>query len=470
MSTTERFRPGAPTVLLLLAVWMAMFAGAFENTGMKPSYPSLLQELGEGVDISVFSTIFMVGGFVSAMLLARYIQKERAVPLFLIFTGIQTVGLVLCFFSTSLPMFLLGRLVQGTGEGVVVACVFFCISTLLPAGKPRSLGYASISVAWLTSSLLTPAFYWAIPVATWRFVIAVLIAICVASAILAFLGRRAMTTQGSSPSASKTKRPLAGSTVLQVLLLAVVLFIFSQFAGRIPNAVVACAIGTLVLSVVIFSTFRSGKGLLTIRQEVRRFVFVRAVVSAVYSAGLSFASIALIIGADSSSVRIAIVTSLAAVGWTTGSILQSRLRARAGNQLGGGLGALAIGLIGFIAAVLLGQDWVGGFGLFLAGVGIGVASNALPGFVSEAVEESELAESLTGLEIVDTVATTVVLVAVGAILAANAGSPSEQPALLAIYGLLAAAAIAAAVWIFRAKDQNSAGDDDLPIDTMAQEA
>jgi hypothetical protein len=89
--------------------------------------------------------------------------------------------------------------------------------------------------------------------------------------------------------------------------------------------------------------------------------------------------------------------------------------------------------------------------LFLAGVGIGTATNALPGFVASAVHESELAESLTGLEIMDTVATTVVLVAVGAVLSASTGTSGANAALVAVYIGLSVSALLAAIWISRTK-------------------
>lgn len=446
METTLRGRVSRGRyVVFMVGVWLAALVGAFENTGLGPSYPDILAHFGNAGDISLFSTIFMVGCFLSAMLASRYISRRTVAQIFVAFTLVQVAGLVICRLASSLALFLFGRFVQGVGEGIIVASVFYCLSAFLPKGRMRKMGYASVSVAWLIASLSSPSLYAVLSAPEWKAILSILIGVSILSCVCLVLGRVPVAPREDE---AQGKSKVSVGSVVQVILVAVVLFAYSQFANLLHSPGLASVVGILVLSILLYGSFNS-RSVLRIDSSIRGLLFVRAVVSGLYASGMAFVSLLMIWAFGASTTAIALAMSVAAIGWTTGSVFQANLRATSRRQLSLGLAALGGGLALVLVGVLAKEMVPLFLGAFTSGLGIGVATNALPVFVTDSVADNDLAESLTGLEVADTVTTTVALTVLGVLITQALASPETALWVGVIYGALVACAFVSSLMIAR---------------------
>jgi len=421
-------RIDGPGPVFFVGIWLAAFTGAFEATGLGPSFPLVARELSGSADVSPYITSFTAVSFASAVGLGGFLRRANYTKWFLAATLIQVLGLVVCAFSTSQFSFIAGRSLQGFGEGLLTVAIFYGLVEFNGQPKQRAVGLASVSVAWLSASAVSPLVYWLVPIDTWRLVFWLLVGTSVSSAFLVLTGRPSLARHQSL-----SMWPDRGAGQVRGLLtlgtVTVIVFAFSQGATLLGNPVlvVLFGVGSLLGSAWLLLSGKLSLRITRSRAMIDALV-TRGAVSSVYAVTMTFLPVVVYAQFSASPTQTAVVTALGAVGWTTGAFLQTRMTAlRADVQLNLGLVGLAAGLVVIGIAVVAGGPLpLVVAGAFSAGTGTGIATNSLPAFISELSSFDRTSSDLSAAESVDTISTTVLIAGLGCLLSPSLSSSSTN--------------------------------------------
>jgi MFS family permease len=207
-------RYAAPAAMFTLGIALHAFNAFIASTTM----PSAAIEIG-AVSLlnwatSSYLVASIVGGAAAAVLKARF----GARVVLLVSSAVFISGTLAFGLSGSVAPLLVGRVLQGAGEGVVMACCY----TLIPEMFPKSLVpriFALESVAWATAALAGPLIAGAITeLASWR--VAVLVSVPAALGFMMFVPW--CVPGGHNAKGAKLRMPLA-----QLSLVALGVFILS---------------------------------------------------------------------------------------------------------------------------------------------------------------------------------------------------------------------------------------------------
>ncbi len=150
----EIFGPRYLSVTVILALGVSLFA--FNAFLTSAALPSAVHELGGVEIISWATTLYLVfaivGGAAAALLKRRMGSRGSLVWLALIFL----VGTLVAALAADMPQVLVGRAIQGFGEGVVAALCFALIPELFPSRLvPKVFGMQA--VVWAIAAFGGPA-------------------------------------------------------------------------------------------------------------------------------------------------------------------------------------------------------------------------------------------------------------------------------------------------------------------------
>ena len=150
----EIFGPRYLPVTTILALGVSLFA--FNAFLSSTALPSAVQELGGIEVISWATTLYLVfaivGGAAAAMLKRRLGSRLSLLSL----AGVFLVGTLIAALAGSMSQVLVGRAVQGFGEGVVAALCFALIPELFPSRLvPKVFGMQAM--VWAVAAFGGPA-------------------------------------------------------------------------------------------------------------------------------------------------------------------------------------------------------------------------------------------------------------------------------------------------------------------------
>ncbi|HWV19646.1 MAG TPA: MFS transporter [Devosia sp.] len=150
----EIFTPRYATVTLILCLGVALLA--FNAFLASISLPTAVQELGGVALISWALTLFLVFAIVGGSGAALLKQRLGARTALLASSGVFLLGTVIAATATSMPQVLVGRALQGLGEGVVSAICFALIPELFPSRLvPKVFGLQAM--IWAIAAFGGPA-------------------------------------------------------------------------------------------------------------------------------------------------------------------------------------------------------------------------------------------------------------------------------------------------------------------------
>src|SRR5690606_6497302 len=115
----EIFQPRYASVTLILCLGVSLLA--FNSFVATVSLPTAVRELGGVALISWAVTLFLVFAIIGGSGAALLKQRLGARTGLLVSAGVFLVGTLVATFALSMPVVLLGRALQGLGEGVVAA-------------------------------------------------------------------------------------------------------------------------------------------------------------------------------------------------------------------------------------------------------------------------------------------------------------------------------------------------------------
>jgi MFS family permease len=150
----EIFTPRYATVTLILCLGVALLA--FNAFLASISLPTAVQEMGGVALISWALTLFLVFAIVGGSGAALLKQRLGSRTALLVSSAVFLLGTLIAGTATSMPQVLVGRALQGLGEGVVSAVCFALIPELFPSRLvPKVFGLQAM--IWAVAAFGGPA-------------------------------------------------------------------------------------------------------------------------------------------------------------------------------------------------------------------------------------------------------------------------------------------------------------------------
>ncbi|WP_144881202.1 MFS transporter [Microbacterium paraoxydans] len=257
------------------------------------------------------------------------------------------LGLLISGFATTMPQFLIGRLVQGLGAGGQTVALYVVVARLYP---PHLHGrvFAAFAAAWVVPSMIGPFLAGAVAeYLDWRWAfLGVAVLTAIAFSMIAIRLRGVDLGRGEP----QDRRALLTRLLLAVVVavLAVVIGLSAELDPAIgwPVALGAVlAIGVVVLPLLPRRTLRAGAGLPSV-------VLMRGVAAGAFFAAEAYIPYLLMRKFDFSATWAGVALMLAAFAWAGASAAQGRYGERLGNHriTALSLGALLVAMLCVLAA------------------------------------------------------------------------------------------------------------------------
>ncbi len=319
------------------------------------------------------------------------------------------IGLVVAGLSQSMPVLVVGRLLQGLGAGMVPAVAYTAIARALPSSlRPRM--FALLSTAWVVPGLLGPAGAAAVEHAlSWRWVFLGLLPLVGVAALLAIpaLAGVAGTVDVAEGAGGDTGDQDARPLPVLLLVLGIGSFLAATADAPLALAVPLVAVGA-PLAVRGFTRLVPA-GTLRLRPGVPATVAMRGLLTWSFFSADAYVSFAVIDGRGASTWWAGAALSAGSVMWAAGSWVQADRVERVGPRVLVGSGvslivvanALALGVaLGLPVSVMIVAWGIGG-----AGMGLSYAPLSL--VVLGAAEPGRTGAASASLHLSDVVGTAV---------------------------------------------------------------
>ncbi|WP_312672312.1 MFS transporter [Microbacterium sp.] len=276
------------------------------------------------------------------------------------------LGLLISGFATTMPQFLIGRLVQGLGAGGQTVALYVVVARLYP---PHLHGrvFAAFAAAWVVPSMIGPFLAGAVAeYLDWRWAfLGVAVLTAIAFVMIAIRLRGVDLGRGEPQDRRALLTRLLLAVVVAVLAVAIGLSAELEPGIGWPVALGAMlAIGVAVLPLLPRRTLRAGAGLPSV-------VLMRGIAAGAFFAAEAYIPYLLMRKFDFSATWAGIALMLAAFAWAGASAAQGRYGERLGNHriTALSLGALLVAMLCVLAAaafdvspvfVIIGWAFAGG--------------------------------------------------------------------------------------------------------------
>ena len=439
-------RPGPDSVFgprlrgLTSGVFGVVFLVAFEAMAVATAMPVAVKDL-DGLPLYGWAfSAFLVTSLFSTVV-AGEMSDDRG-PRLPLLGGIAafSVGLVVAGLAPTMPVFILGRALQGLGAGGVVVALYVVVGRAYPQSQ-RPQMFALMSAGWVLPSLVGPTVAgFLADHLSWRWVfLGVPVLVLPAVALVApWLGR---LEGGHGEGGQKGRKLAALATAVAVALL--------QYAGtRLDWASLALVLVALAMLVPTLPRLLPA-GALRLARGLPTAVAMRGFLAAAFFGAETFLPLALINERGLSTTLAGLSLTGGALGWAGGSFLQGRpglerprwQLVRAGCVcVGLAIVALSLALVPSVPVVVAGLGWVvGGFGMGMAMASVSVVTLELSPTGDQGVNSA-------ALQVSDGLFSTIAIVVASTIFAAgHTAAGADSGVFLVIFLVMFCIAAAGAV-------------------------
>ena len=364
MARTSQRRLTVALVLLVTVV-------ATEAMAVATILPIIRAELGGLSWYGWVFAAFSLAQIVAIPLTGQWVDRMNpALPLV---GGVASfaAGLVVGTVAPSMPILVLGRVLQGFGAGVVPAVAYVCVGRGY-AEDDRPRVFAFMSTAWVVPALASPAL--ASVVAEhlgWRWVFGGLVPFTIVAAALAV---PAVSRLGSVPPVPSLELP-ASQTVPSLVLAIGATALIAGFNLREVVAAVAVSLAGLVVTGIAFRRLTPiGTGRLA--PGLPAAVGLRGVMTLSFFAADAYVSLTVTAVRHTGTIYAGVALAAGTMTWTAGSWLQARVVQRVGPRVlarvGFAIVAAGSALMWSVAATDV-PTWVAVVAWAVAGLGIGMS-------------------------------------------------------------------------------------------------
>ncbi|WP_326636597.1 MFS transporter [Streptosporangium sp. NBC_01755] len=384
---------------ILLVVTLIAFEGMSVGTVM-PAVSADLDALGlYGMSFSAF----LISGLLANVVAGLWSDRRGHAWPFLLGVGLFTAGMVLAGAAGTKELFIVARAVQGLGGGAVIVAIYVMIARVyVPETRPRV--FAALSAAWVLPALLGPALSGIIAETVgWRWVFYGIVPLVVPALVMLLPALRTREGRTPEPSTGPRSRPLA-MTLAAVATAGgggALLYGVDRLQDTPVPAGVAVVAGLVFLAVGLPRLLPPralgfGRGLPTT-------IMMRGVLASAFFAVNSFIPLLLTEVRGFSVAEAGVALTTGALGWTTGSYLQSRRSYDRPLLVGVGSAAITAGILLTLLALVPGiTGWVTVPAWVVAGFGMGIGTTSVNITAMRQSPDAEQGANSAALQVVDT--------------------------------------------------------------------
>ncbi|HET9128401.1 MAG TPA: MFS transporter [Propionibacteriaceae bacterium] len=374
-------QPGPSTPrLLLVGLLTSVLAVAFESVAVATAMPRAGQELGRINLYAWVFTMFVLGMVIATAISGRVVDRIGPVGPLLAGQALFIVGLLAAGSAWSMPALIVARFGQGVGGGTFnLAFMVVVARAYPPLGRARIMTW--VSVCWTFPAFVGPFVAgWITDRLSWHWVFWSVVPVMVAAMAIVAPALRRMRLDDvpadASPSETGVEEP--PPVPVWAALLTGVGVAGVQYAGTVRGAE-GVAVGVAAAVALVAGVPRlMPAGFLTLGRGLVAVVWARLLFAGGFFASEAFLPLMLVEQRRMSLTRAGLALTVGAVGWMTGSWLQSRtwLAWRRDLMVTLGVCHLAVGL----ALVTVFARFPGlplvipALGWILAGLGMGLAT------------------------------------------------------------------------------------------------
>ncbi len=430
-----------------IGVVLVITLAALEGMSVATVMPTAAREL-DGLGLYAWGfTAFLVAALVGTVDAGARCDRGRVVRAFLLGLGAFAAGCVVAGTAPTMPVFILGRAVQGYGAGALIVVVYVLTARRFREDqRPAVLGL--LAAAWVIPALVGPTVAGAVTQTVgWRWVFVGLLPFVLL--VLALL----VPTLRSLPSLDAAPGRDSGRTGAQlghaVLLAAGVAVVQAGATWSSWFGVAAMVAGLTVMALPLRRLLPAGA--LRLAPGLGATISARGLLAGSFLGAEAYLPLTLTAVHHESPARSGLPLTFAALSWASASWLQGRRwqSVSRGRLTATGFTILAAGL-GILSLVALASMtvWVAALAWLVAGAGMGLAMPSISVATMAASSEDEQGENSAALQVSDS-AGSVVTIALGGALVAAAATAGHgigpavltvdlSMAVLALVGLLAA--------------------------------
>jgi MFS family permease len=422
------------TVGLVLTITLV----AAEALAVSTAMPIVARELG-GLELYglVFSS-FIASSLVGIVFAGLLIDQRGVVTPFVIGLVLFAIGLTIAGAAVSMPMLIVGRLIQGLGGGAIPPIAYVAIGRSLPEHlRPRM--FATMSTAWILPGVFGPGIAGVVAEAfSWRLIFFGLLPVLLVSGGLAYRGLSTLRQPAVTTSTSSTASRVRNGVLVGIG----VILATTGLQAESPALIIGLGLPGLALAGWAFlrlappGTLRAARGYPTA-------VLLRGVLTFAFFCVDAYVALLLVEVRGWTAAQAGIALTGATLSWTAGSWVQARLSSRFAHErfVMVGFPIVAAGLAGIgLILVPAVPAWLSVPIFAVAGFGMGITYAQFALIVLRDVPHDAQGEVTAGLTLSDSLGTALGLTASGAFVAAGVRAGAGP-----VPGLAAAIAVGATV-------------------------
>ncbi|WP_433143890.1 MFS transporter [Actinomadura nitritigenes] len=412
---------------------------AFESMSVGTVMPAVAKDL-DGLSLYAWGfSATLIASLLSTVLAGGWVDRSGPARPFMIGLAVFVAGLAVAGAAPTMWLFVAGRAVQGLGSGVPMVALYVVIARVYPEHL-RSRVFAALSAAWVLPSLVGPAVGGAVAQHLgWRWVFLGLIPLVIPPALLltpTLRGVRRSEAAPDGPGRTRYAAAIAAAAGAGLLLYGL---------GRTGWAMLPAALAGLAgLGYGLPRLLPAGT--LRMRRGLPSVVVVRGLLSGAFFGADSFIPLTLTSLHGFSPTKAGVVLTVGALGWSAASQIQGR--SQRSREFFALLGAVlvAAGIVAVTGALQM-SGWAAVPAWIVGGAGMGFAIGSLSVLMLDLSPEDEQGVNSSALQIADTLGSSLVVGAAGA-LVTGFGTGRLHPGLAAagvMFAAIAAAGVVAAL-------------------------
>jgi MFS family permease len=363
----------APRRRLSLGLVLTIVMVAFEGLAVNTIMPVTAIALG-GLALYAWTfSGFMLGSLIGTIAVGDYADRQGPARPFAGALAVFSAGLLACGAATTMPIFIIGRVIEGLGTGAVRSLVWLALNRAYPVKEQARMG-AALSSAWILPSLIGPALAGLIARAwSWRVVFLALLPLAPCALWMILRPLREVATEDKPPVSSR-----GGLPAVQ-LSAGVGLFLAGIQGGVAVSSLALAAIGAVLAWPALARVLPNGT--LGFRKGLPAVLGMRGLLTFAYAGAVAFFPLTLEVVRGMSATLAGLGLSIGSFGWTAGSWSAAALDYRFGPRARPrimlcGLFLLAAGVAATASALLPGFPLAVAFvGWTLVGLGMGMSFN-----------------------------------------------------------------------------------------------
>lgn len=399
---------------------------AFESLATTTVMPSVVDAIGSALWIPVAAGAPLAAQVLTCVIAGPLVDAKGAKRFLTLGIASFALGLLLCGLAPTMPIFVIGRTIQGLGAGFAIVPLYVLVGAIASSAHRRTF-FAAFSMAWVLPSLVgAPIAGFTTQLVGWRPVfwsVAILIVICFA--VMTPLLR--LAPQPNQELSADFPRLLVKALAAGIGLL------IAQGAAVLPGSWPLIAIFVGVAITLGFLPSLLPPGTFRARPPLGALVATRGLTIAANVGASSLIPMIVETVRGWDPAQASLVVAAGSISWAAGSVAQSRVATRRERLPRLGATLLAIGLLPVLTFPLIQTPiWIGIAGWVLAGLGIGLTHSTISDLALETTPAAQHGKISSSLQVADNAgpALSLALVSVVMTIAKLAGASPWLPALL----------------------------------------